>query len=327
MSASLFFCYSHRDESLRDQLEVHLAGLQRKGLIRTWHDRRITAGDAIDAAISAQLGEADVVLLLVSPDFIASDYCYAVEMTRALEQHEQGTTIVIPVILRPCDWTGLPFSHLLALPTDGRPITSWPNIDAAFMSVVEGINGAVVKLGLRRTEVRAATSVTSPRSASQVVPGTGPRSSNLRVAKVFKDRDRNKFLIDSFSYMKKFFENSIAELSKRNADIDGHVDAPTNNRFTVTIYRDGHRVSGCSIFLARDHGSADIRFSDREDDVVASWNESLSVDHDEQTLFLKPMGMLHHSFGVPTRLSMQGGAELFWGQLIRPLQEGRRELL
>src|SRR3954464_6609931 len=116
--ATIFFSYSHKDEALRDELETHLSMLNRQGFITTWHDRRIAAGDIVDPTISAHLESADVVLLLVSPDFLASDYCYDKEMSRALERHEAGECRVIPVILRPSDWHDAPFGKLLAAPKD-----------------------------------------------------------------------------------------------------------------------------------------------------------------------------------------------------------------
>ena len=99
--------------------------LKRQGIIEAWHDRRILAGAQLDDAISAELERADIVLLLISSDFLASEYCYAREMTRALERHREGVCVVIPVILRPCDWTDAPFAGLMALPTDGKPVTQW----------------------------------------------------------------------------------------------------------------------------------------------------------------------------------------------------------
>jgi hypothetical protein len=141
--STLFFSYSHADENLRDQLEKHLYGLRRQGIISSWHDRRITAGTELAEAIDSHLGTANIILLLISPDFIASDYCYKREMIRALERHQKGEARVIPVILRPCDWHGLPFGTLLATPTDGRPITIWPNIDEAFLDVVTSIKNAL----------------------------------------------------------------------------------------------------------------------------------------------------------------------------------------
>jgi hypothetical protein len=92
--SSLFFSYSHKDEALRDRLEVHLAVLKREGAISTWHDRRITAGDALGQRIDEHLECADIILLLVSPDFLASDYCHDVEMQRALARHVEGSARV-----------------------------------------------------------------------------------------------------------------------------------------------------------------------------------------------------------------------------------------
>jgi hypothetical protein len=147
----LFFSYSHLDESLRDQLETHLSSLRRQGTISSWHDRRITAGTEFGGAIDSNLDLADVILLLISPDFIASDYCYEREMSRALERHQKGEARVIPVILRPCDWHGLPFGKLLATPKDGRPVTMWPNIDEAFLDIVNAIKSALRELGQKAT--------------------------------------------------------------------------------------------------------------------------------------------------------------------------------
>ncbi len=145
--ASVFFSYSHKDEDLRNELEVHLSGLKRQGVISTWHDRRITAGTELGSAIDVNLSAADVILLLVSPDFINSDYCYEKEMDRAMERHKSGVARVIPVILRPCDWHGLPFGKLLATPTDAKPITKWPDRDEAFLNVVQAIKAALSELG------------------------------------------------------------------------------------------------------------------------------------------------------------------------------------
>ena len=138
----LFFSYSHRDELLRDELEVHLAALKRQGVISTWHDKRLQAGDDIDQHISQQLEEADIILLLVSPYFISSDYCYEVEMQRALERHQNGAARVIPVILHPCDWQKTPFGKLRATPPDGKPISKFPNPHDAFLSVTQDIRAA-----------------------------------------------------------------------------------------------------------------------------------------------------------------------------------------
>jgi hypothetical protein len=140
---TLFYCYSHKDELFRDQLEVHLTQLKRDGLIVQWHDRKIFAGDEWKGAIDHNLEKADIILLVVSPDFIASDYCWNVEMKRALERHDKKEARVIPVIVRSCDWHSAPFGKLQALPKDGKPIKTWTDKDSAWSDVARGIRRIV----------------------------------------------------------------------------------------------------------------------------------------------------------------------------------------
>lgn len=142
----VFFSYSHRDERLRDRLDAHLAGLRHMGIIHCWHDRKITAGDHVDEGIDAQLEKADLILLLISADFLNSDYCYRNEMMNALKRHKEGKARVIPVILRPVDWEKSPFAHLMAVPSDGKPITRWTNRDLGFLNVAKEIRRAAEEL-------------------------------------------------------------------------------------------------------------------------------------------------------------------------------------
>ena len=140
---SLFYSYSHKDEALREQLEKHLAILQRHHIISGWHDRAIPAGSVWEQQIHEHLETADIILLLVSADFLASDYCWGKEVTRAMARHEAGMARVIPVLLRAVDWTGAPFSTLQALPKDAGPVTSWSNPDEAFADIARGIRQVV----------------------------------------------------------------------------------------------------------------------------------------------------------------------------------------
>lgn len=137
----LFLSYSHQDESLREELEVHLKGLERTGLIaRPWSEREIQGGSEWSQEIETALAKADIIVLLVSADFIASDYCYTKEMTAALARHSRDEAKVIPVILRPTDnWASAPFARLRTLPRDGKPVTAWSSRDEAWVSVVREI--------------------------------------------------------------------------------------------------------------------------------------------------------------------------------------------
>jgi hypothetical protein len=113
LKLELFFSYAHGDQQLRDRLEKHLSSLKNEGVIGTWHDGKLVAGQELDAGIMERLKTADIILLLVSPDFMSSYYCYEKEMAIALERHQNGTAKVIPVILRPIDWEGSPLGKLL----------------------------------------------------------------------------------------------------------------------------------------------------------------------------------------------------------------------
>ena len=135
----LFFSYSHKDESLRDELERHLSSLKRKGIISEWHDRKIGAGSEWANSIDQHLEHSDIILLLVSSDFLASDYCYDIEMKRALEKHKSEEARVIPVILRPADWLDASFAHLQALPRNAKPVTTWSNQDEAWLDIAQSI--------------------------------------------------------------------------------------------------------------------------------------------------------------------------------------------
>ncbi len=153
MAVKIFFCYAHEDEALLNKLKSHLKPLQREGLIEVWHDRDISAGKEWEREINEQLNTAQIILLLVSSDFINSDYCYGIEMKRALDRHGRNEAKVIPVILRPVYWQGEPLGKLQALPTDGKPVESsgWHSTDEALYDVVEGIRKAL--LDMQKKEV------------------------------------------------------------------------------------------------------------------------------------------------------------------------------
>lgn len=149
MSVEIFYSYAHEDEALLRELEKHLSLLKRQGLIDSWHNRAIGPGQEWESEIDTHVNSADIVLLLVSPDFLASDYCYNVEMRTALYRHKRHDAVVIPIILRPVDWSGAPFAHLQALPRDGKPVTSWASHDEAFTSIAQEIR-MVILGGIRR---------------------------------------------------------------------------------------------------------------------------------------------------------------------------------
>lgn len=143
---SIFISYSHKDGKYRSKLEAHLSPLKREGLISEWHDRKIAAGTEWKGQIDNNLNNARIILLLISADFINSDYCMDTELKCAMEKHEKGAARVIPVILRPCDWHTAIFGKLQAIPTDGKPITSWKPHDSGFYDAVKQLRKTVHEL-------------------------------------------------------------------------------------------------------------------------------------------------------------------------------------
>jgi hypothetical protein len=143
---NIFYAYAEEDERFRIQLERHLSLLKRQGIISGWHFRMLTGGDEWRGEIDHHINNSQMILLLISSDFISSDYCYDVEMKTAIKLHESKKARVIPVVLRPVDWQTSPFSKLQALPTGANPVTQWPNQDEAFLDVAQGIRQACEKL-------------------------------------------------------------------------------------------------------------------------------------------------------------------------------------
>lgn len=185
----IFYSYAYEDRMLLDRLEKHLILLKYQGVIHTWHHREISAGQEWLAEISTYLDTADIILLLVSADFLASGYLFSTELARALKRHEQRTARVIPVLLRPVDWEGAPFSKLSMLPTNAKPVTSWRQRDEAFVDIVRGIRRVVTEL--LNTRRPPSPAYVSPRPvARQDYPKSFPSVPFAR-AKILVEIDGN----------------------------------------------------------------------------------------------------------------------------------------
>ena len=167
----LFISYAAKDDDLVAQLKKHLSLLKRQSLIEAWTDRPLLADQDFQGVIDERLEIADIVVLLVTPSFMASSYCYEGEMERALELNRQGEIRVIPVLSRPCDLTGAPFSNLRGLPSNGLPVSKWSDADEAWMNVVQGLRQVVETL-----KDRPARTGTRPEPALLKAGTTGSAS-------------------------------------------------------------------------------------------------------------------------------------------------------
>jgi hypothetical protein len=143
----LFYSYSSADEEYRKRLETSLVMLKRFEGLMGWHFRKIIAGEEWDKEIKGELEKADIILLLISPDFLVSDYCFDIEVKRAIEKHEEGSASVVPVILRQCDWKHekSPIKILQGVPENGIPISLWPDQDVAYQDITEKLKLLIKK--------------------------------------------------------------------------------------------------------------------------------------------------------------------------------------
>lgn len=164
----IFYCYAYKDKRLLNELDTHLATLKRQEQVISWYDQEIMAGREWAQEINKHLNDADIILLFISPDFIASDYSYGVQMDTALKRHSEGSAYVIPIILRPSDNETAPFSKLKSLPSNGRPVTKWSNRDEAMLNIIRGIRSVIKTVREKREESnKNAKKLTNPEKVAE----------------------------------------------------------------------------------------------------------------------------------------------------------------
>jgi hypothetical protein len=314
----VFFSYSHLDETDRNTLEKHLAVLKREKVIGTWHDRRIPAGDTLHEEIDRNLVKSNLVLLLVSHEFLASDYCCGMEMKKALEMRQGGVARVIPIILDHCDWQATPLRELRACPQDGKPISDYPNPNKAFSEITQEIRRVVEEIrsaGAAREKSGTPAMSDAPVHETNGIIVDKVRSSNLRIRKYFSDYDKDTFRRAAFEYTVKLFNNSLEELQQRNGDINFAFEKE-GNKFSATVYRSGKEIASCLV-INRTGGafSSGITYSHGRSE--NTMNSLLTVEDDGYALFLVPA---FATSGEKDKLSENGAAEFYWSIFMEQLQ-------
>ncbi|QJU38259.1 toll/interleukin-1 receptor domain-containing protein [Serratia marcescens] len=321
---TLVFSYSHADEALLNELQKHLSPLKRMGKITTWHDRRIVPGQEFERQIDLYFSQADIILLLISSDFINSDYCYQVEMANALERHNRGEAVVIPVILRDCAWHQLPFGSIMAATIDGKPITRFSSHDEGYVQVVDAVSRAIDNIEARKPQKSVHIPSLPPvnpmlQSADTVFT---PRSSNLSLPKSFTDLDKDRARREGFEYVARYFENSLDELKNRHAGLEVDLHRLDADSFTCAVYINGSKVGQCAIWRGNQHhGVGDICYS--QDNVVRnSINESLSLADNGQSLgFRALMGGFNSVNSREQLLTNEGMSEHLWGMFFGVIKQ------
>lgn len=301
-----FISYSHKDAGALDRLHTHLAMLRREGAIEAWFDREILAGGELDAEISAQLESCELFLLLVSPDFLASDYCVEREMQRALERHAAKNARVVPIIIEPCDWTASPLRQLKALPRDAKPVSEWTNENNAYLDVVNEI----------RRILRSDRRSDGPMASDAATDG-GTATRRYRVKRDFDEIDRSDFRSTAFQSLRSYFERAIAEIDSIDA-LRGRFVPLTETSFTCTLVNKARDRSVAHITVhcrGSSHGFSDIFYSFSENAADNTANGGFSIKADEYELYLAPM--MFGSGRDDERLTAEGAAETLWAEFLQ----------
>ncbi|MEZ5986764.1 MAG: toll/interleukin-1 receptor domain-containing protein [Hyphomonas sp.] len=309
-----FISYSHADEHYVGRLQKHLVMLKREGLIESFYDRDIYAGDLLDEEIERNLAESQIFIAVVSPDFIASDYCYEREMATALEMHTKGRIRVVSVIVEPCEWQKSPLGNFLVAPKDGKPVAEWDNENAAFFNVV--------------SEIRRIAEAFSSRHSATISSAPLPTTSSSETAparkyiakRSFDDVDKYKFREEGFRQVREYFERSIEEINRtegfsaRFRNVDAYA-------FTCTVINEafGRGVSHITIRAGADgsHSFGDISWAYEENAESGTSNGWATIDSDDYTQFFQANFM--HRFGGGEdegKLSAEMLASALWDDLI-----------
>ena len=149
----IFISYAHEDEDLKKELDKYLKVLKRSSKVQVWNDRELIGGQEWDQTIMSELNKANIILLLISVDFNASDFIWEKELASAMKRHEEGTAHVVPIILRKCEWRSMPYAKLQALPRNATPVTEYADRDAAFTEIAIGIEKLVDQVNAKNKSV------------------------------------------------------------------------------------------------------------------------------------------------------------------------------
>lgn len=302
-----FISYSHHDKTALERLHVHLKNLTRDGHIETWFDRDILAGSELDAEIERELEAADLFLLVVSPDFIASDYCVEREMKRALERHAAGNARVVPIIVEECDWRAMSeLRQLKAVPTDGKAVSTWANPNTAYLNVVQELR-------------RIVEADNAPLATAKAVPepvAARPAKSRYRAKCEFDEIDRGDFREAAFATIKDYFRRATEEIDSIDGLRGRFVDRGTTS-FGATVVNGGQRHGMAHITVhCRNSQVAlgDIYYSFNENagDNTANGGFNVSADDYEQFL-IQTMNIFGNA---DERLTPERAAEVLWNEFI-----------
>lgn len=274
-----FISYSHNDNQMLEMLHKHLAQLQRDNIITTWTDSEIPVGGNLDKNISAALSQSELFIALLSPDYIASNYCYEQEFKNAIKMHEKGDIIIIPVVVEPCDWLSTPFKKFKAIPKDGKAVSTWQNINTAFLDVIQNIRKLID------------TSKGEGQKASKEKESPITFTRNYRVQKDFDSIEKLEHLERTFHEIKECIKRYIDEVIQLE-NIKARTLIDNDNVFQCMLINRNKIASEAQLKISIttptmrsrgfDTGAMEINYSIKEEN---RHNKIFSLTFDEFHLF------------------------------------------
>ena len=256
--AHFFISYSHADESLKDRFLQHCAILKRERN-HFWEDRQLLAGDTLDPAIAKELKQADVIILLVSADFLDSYYCYEIEFQAALERHKLGEARILAIILDHCDWSHTPLKNVVNLPQDAKPIMDWQNQNQAWHGVVSEIRRVIASFAntnktLPNAELLSVTQASLANNTTTTTPST--ETPNIpKVTSPPTDLEYRTAARKAFAEIRDYYESGVKALNQQNSDYSAEITEINNQRFVASLYKDGNAKHEVVFWLGSFFGS------------------------------------------------------------------------
>ncbi|WP_421935591.1 toll/interleukin-1 receptor domain-containing protein [Phenylobacterium sp.] len=308
MTASAFISYSHADEKALDRLHKHLAVLQRDGSLAAWSDHEILAGSNLRHEIEAQLESSDLFIALVSPDYLASNYCYEVEFRRAQELAAAGKLRIAAIIIEPCDWLSTPLSEFLSLPKDGKPVSEWTNPNNAYLDVINQLRRL-----LQEKPKTAARAQVAPREPS------GP-ARKVRLKRDFDAIDKAEFADRAYSAIREYFAAALSEIEQASEDIRTRMEDMGSDAFTCTLVNRA-RQRGGEVHITvhnrkgRDHFFGEISFVYERHAPTNTSHGGIRVEADEYQLYLVTERFMG-SADEAIKYTPERAAEWLWNQFV-----------
>ena len=306
-----FISYSHQDENYLKRLHVHLAQLKRENLLNTWSDQAIKAGRVLDSEISQNLKDAQLFIALISPDYIASNYCYEVEFQKALEMNQDDYLIIVPIILEPCDWLSTPFKKFKALPKDGKALSEWNNINTAFLGISQELRKLLESNNDQVLDIKPTYNELRP-------------SRNYKIQKDFDSIEKLEFFEEGFAKLKDILSGYVDEIINLD-NIKGRVKTNIKENFECVLVNRNKVKTEASLKLSYNSGNTNRIFLGQNADHIIAWeikdlNNQVSsgvfkLMNDEYNLFWKEEDYFNQSSGQ--RLEVRQMADVIWENWLK----------